>query len=743
MALWWTPPLPELNRRIADSWFRLGSESSTGDVVLVLIDDKSLERYGRWPWSRATVARLVDKIAAQEPRVIGLDILFSEQESEVTDNALADSIRRAGNVVLVDKISTGAERLWVEPLSQFAQAAVAKGHAQALLDPDGICRRFPLAELSLDGPRLAFGIEVAKQANAKATSAFIAYNEKQAGQKLVGTHGGMETVSPIVSLIAFRRAPSYPSLSAADLLDDGLGLSLRGKVVMLGFGSGDLHDRLVTPVSGAVPSPGVEIHAQIVDGILAGRFLSPVAIWLQVLVLAAISFFVVVAGVKYHPARAIIVAIAAGVFAYGIGYVAFAGFGKILDAGSVICAALLAVPIVQLEKLIRVENSVSQQLRALGSNLQSGHASRAADDVHWKLQTLEQLQNQLSSMYRFEHALLETTQDRIAVFSHSGAMLFCNTAFRELWDRVRPGSEVTLQSFIAWAERDGTRIDAEPERLPFTAECLRDGNLWNIRLTHVDQGSGASGSIMLMMGDLQARMERDRSRAEALAFATHELRTPLVAIQGLAELMARFPDKVKSTDAPEVIFRESRRLVALINSYLDVLRLDSGARPLQREPQDANGIVRHVVKVLQPLADSNRTTLRLVESTDSPLVVCDGALLTGALMNLASNAIKYGGADCEVSIAVRTSGSDLVYSVWNSGRAIPADEIDHLFDPYFRGSADRDQKPGWGLGLAFVKRMVDQHKGRILVQSSEDKGTEFQILLPGALYVASKEVGAS
>jgi two-component system sensor histidine kinase ResE len=238
---------------------------------------------------------------------------------------------------------------------------------------------------------------------------------------------------------------------------------------------------------------------------------------------------------------------------------------------------------------------------------------------------------------------------------------------------------------------------------------------------------------MLVMTDLQARMERDRTRAETLAFVTHELRTPLVSIQGFAEMMSRFPGRTPA-EAPDIIFRESRRLIALINSYLDVLRLDSGARPLRLEMADGNRIVQHVVRVLQPLADSNQIQLLAIPTSESPVMVpCDEALVTGALMNLASNAIKYGGEKAEVRLSVQSVEKDIVFAVWNNGPAIPKQDLESLFQAFYRGAADRNHKPGWGLGLAFVKRMVEQHNGNIGVESTESGGTEFRIVLPGVV----------
>ena len=157
-------PVEELSRRTGDMYFRLrGSQGTSPHVAMILIDDASLERYGRWPWKRSLLAQVVRAASIEHPNALGLDILLSETEDETNDRELAKALKDAGNTVLVAKISNSPQgRLWVEPLPLFAQNAVAVGHAQAALGPDSICRSVPVRELSLEGPRWAFALEVAR-----------------------------------------------------------------------------------------------------------------------------------------------------------------------------------------------------------------------------------------------------------------------------------------------------------------------------------------------------------------------------------------------------------------------------------------------------------------------------------------------------------------------------------------------------------------------------------------------------
>src|SRR6202022_4010176 len=130
------------------------------------------------------------------------------------------------------------------------------------------------------------------------------------------------------------------------------------------------------------------------------------------------------------------------------------------------------------------------------------------------------------------------------------------------------------------------------------SEVYLGEGLWRLRAVRLKgrSPSDASDLIMVVVADQTARLERDRARAEALGFVTHELRTPLVSIQGFAEYLLRYSKERVSSEATATIFQESGRLVAMINTYLDVLRLEAGARPMRKEAFHVDETVRQVAR---------------------------------------------------------------------------------------------------------------------------------------------------
>ncbi|HKW66109.1 MAG TPA: CHASE2 domain-containing protein [Terriglobales bacterium] len=731
LALSAIPGIRDAQVRLSDSYFRLApAPGQRSPVVVILIDDDSLQKFGRWPWSRSLLARLTSNLAKADAQVIGLDILLSEPQSTAADTALAEALQASGRVVLADKIGSYPDGpRWVEPLPSFAQAA-AVGHGQAVLDADGVCRRFPPRELALDGSRWAFAVAVGRRVAPQRTAAFLAANGIPTADE-----GSVLIAQPILVPIAFRR-DGFESISAASVLE-GMGqAAVRGRPVLVGFGTAELGDRISTPLTSVAPSPGVLVHAQILDSILAGRMLRPLGLALRLLVLLLTCGLVV----WFFRRRRGWISLAwlplLAACAYGAGLLVFMWGSRILPAGQLLLAILLGPAAVYSLDFVLVERSLTQQLGDLRRWLAirtKSTPSRDTDDLSWKLELLRRLQAELGSLYELHQTLLETTQDLVAIFDEQGRLLLHNRAFATGFGQAGPDLKL---------EEVRTRLKPKddaplaPKGSGLEGEAYLEGELYLVRIVPLPATTiSPAGGTIVELSSLRTRVERDRARAEALGFITHELRTPLVSIQGFADLMMQYPGSPSCAQAPETIFRESKRLLALINSYLDVLRLDAGARPMRSEVVKLDNAVRQVFDILQPLAAAANARL-VQEGGESHEVMGDATLIEGAVLNLVSNAIKYGKPGTDVTVRCHRQGGEMVLSVHNQGEPVPAQELPRLFDTYYRASGAADRAPGWGLGLAFVKRIAEKHGGSVRVES-EGGSTVFEIRLAARTEVAA------
>ena len=720
------PVIRDSELRITDTYFRLAPPpTQRSAVVLVLIDDESLRQYGRWPWSRELLGRLVSKIASNGARVIGLDVLLSEPQSPATDTALEESLRASGRTVIVGKVGALADGPhWVEPLPLFSASAVMVGHAHAVLDEDGICRRFPPLELTTEGPKWAFALEVARVIDPRRVFQFL----NLYGIPSENTDSHVVSAKPILARIFFRRG-GFETISASTMLrGDRLAVELGGRPVLVGFGAAELTDRLNTPLATELPSPGLEVHAQILDDLLTGRLLKEVPLGVSALLLAVTCFITVILVRRWRGWTSVALLFALAVVVYGVAFLTFFWALRVFSAGPMLFAIVGGPVLVYAADFTLVERSLTQQLHGLRAWLAKHGPDPSApkSDLSWKLAVLHRLGSELGSLYELHQTLLESTQDLVAIFDENGHLLLENRSFAAAF--LSDKSSFTLEQLhTRW------KVEAEAPLIFIGStqegEVLLSGTLYSVRIAPLPPTRlSPGGGTLVTLSSLQTRVERDRARSEVLAFITHELRTPLVSIQGFADLMIRYPGSPDCKDAPETILWESKRLLALINSYLDVLRLDAGAQPLQETFLDLTATVQQVFDILHPLAAS--ANMGLVLHADSAIVATgDANLISGGILNLVSNAIKYGKSGTNIEVTCSASTNEVVIGVQNQGKPIAMRDIPYLFDPYYRARDVEVTKSGWGLGLAFVRRIAEKHGGSVQVKS-ESSSTIFEIHLP-------------
>ena len=215
-----------------------------------------------------------------------------------------------------------------------------------------------------------------------------------------------------------------------------------------------------------------------------------------------------------------------------------------------------------------------------------------------------------------------------------------------------------------------------------------------------------------------------------LASIAHDVRNPLAGIKMSAEMLLSDKDSNPETQTQmiNIISRQATRLDRIVGDLLDVSRIEAGQMELQISRQDLNELILDTAKIFQA-ASSTHTILTKVP--EEPLFYkCDADRMSQVLNNLVSNAIKYSPFGGPVKIELKVISEFASIEVIDEGIGIAANEQQRIFQPFWRSSATRDTIPGVGLGLASTKRIVENHGGRIEVESMVTKGAIFRVLLP-------------
>ena len=267
-------------------------------------------------------------------------------------------------------------------------------------------------------------------------------------------------------------------------------------------------------------------------------------------------------------------------------------------------------------------------------------------------------------------------------------------------------------------------------RITDTAKQIRDGNLSARTGMRGDDEIDRLGETF---DEMAASMEKSLNNEKRLTSdVAHELRTPLMAMQATVEAMQ---DGVYPTDAEhlETVAAETRRLARLVQQTLDLSRMENHTTPLRLEVVDIVQLVRTIVHNQHRLFHEHDLHLRFNDETNGKgaYIEVDPDLITQAVINLMSNAMRYTPEGGWVVVSVREDRKNVMITVKDTGIGIAKSDLSRIFGRFWRADTSRAREAGGlGVGLSVTKQIVDRHEGFISVESELEKGSTFTIHLP-------------
>jgi PAS domain S-box-containing protein len=251
--------------------------------------------------------------------------------------------------------------------------------------------------------------------------------------------------------------------------------------------------------------------------------------------------------------------------------------------------------------------------------------------------------------------------------------------------------------------------------------------------------SGQFIGVVLMVRDMTKEKEIDRMKTEFISLASHQLRTPLSAIKWSSQMMSS--DVSALSDEQRELARNigdsTERMIQLVNSLLNISRIESGRIIIDPKPTDVRAMVTQLVHDLQPEIDAKYQQITVTIDEQLPLINLDPNLMRQVYLNLLTNAMKYSFKEGKIALTITQKGDQLVSEITDNGMGIPANQQEKVFQKFFRAdNASRLETDGSGLGLYLVKAIVDSSEGTITFTSEENKGTTFRVTLPMSGMVA-------
>jgi PAS domain S-box-containing protein len=350
-----------------------------------------------------------------------------------------------------------------------------------------------------------------------------------------------------------------------------------------------------------------------------------------------------------------------------------------------------------------------------------GRAQRASYAVLQESETITLREHSQSSVLS---DVLDAVPQAIAILDSTGAVLSANAPFQRLFGgnalpvKGRHIAElVTLPECLAAIERCFSKHQ------PQTVAAEDRGRDYSCSVRELDEMIFGKQRVLVVLEDITDAMALPRIKADFVANASHELKTPLTAIQGYLELLREEPGNVRYLD---IVERNVDRLIALSSDVSLLSRFENRAPEI--DLVDFSELQRDLVELFDKQGRETGVALKFSVDSEGRFLYADRLMLLQLFINLIENAYRFTQAGA-ITVSATADASHSILRVSDTGQGIPARHLPRIFERFYSHAADHG-RPGTGLGLAIVKRIVLAHNGTIDVESMVNKGTTFVIRIP-------------
>jgi PAS domain S-box-containing protein len=341
--------------------------------------------------------------------------------------------------------------------------------------------------------------------------------------------------------------------------------------------------------------------------------------------------------------------------------------------------------------------------------------------------------------FHFENSPLATIEwdreFRVVRWSATAEKIFGWSAAKVLGKRPDEWKFVVAED----AERIGRVMErliagVEKQNVTINRNYRANGTIVNCEWYNsiLPDSSGRMESVFSLILDVTERHQVERMKDEFIAIVSHELRTPLTSIYGSLSMLASGlldPTSAKGQRLLSIAVDSTDRLMRLVNDILDIERIESGAVMMVKAIWSVGDLMAKAVDVVQPLAD--RAGIALNVSDAGGQVWVDADRLIQTFTNLLSNAIKFSPSGSMVWFTSTKQGGRMLFQVRDRGRGIPPEKLELIFERFQQVDvSDSRNNEGTGLGLAICRSIIQQHGGRIWVESELGGGSTFSFILP-------------
>jgi len=719
-----------LSDKTMDNLFlQRGPVQPAQEIIIVGVDEESLAALGAWPFPRRFHAELLARL--NKAKVIGFDFLFSEATDQ--DQLMEAALQTSPPVVLASARSYQHQVLNPTPILANSSST---GHIEIILGRDGVVRRAKTFINEKQLPLPAFALSMLQGAGLKTD---LTASDKSI---LINYYGPENTFLYL----------SYVDVLRGDIPAD----FFKDRFILVGaqaLGIGDSH---ITPFSKNRPTPGVEIQATIFNNILDNSHFRQLTLfsWMSIGTIVLLCIFV---WPWMNEKSNLIINLTFVLLFTFISYSLFRLHIFLNPVPLIIFLTLTFLAHLAIERiwtarellheLKRLDRQLATQLQQVYTNIPTQFFNLetvpSKSGIRQHISQLHASVNVMGLQHHFiENLLREELPPLILWDKTSGLVIIANTMFHTFWNRHFSGQGALpdLSHFLHLIEEN----HAQGEQTQFDFDTLLEGGqaspvdigmtllgrtrYYRVNMNPVEVANIEFNGVLAVVTDVTEIKELERLKDEIVSIVSHELKLPLTAILGYGEILTDSLQNSEKEYAKEIC-SQAMRLNRLIEDFLDITRLEHGSRQLKRFPMTLVKLVREATKAVSISAEKKAITIKQETPYQTTPLVGDFNLLLQALINLLDNAIKFSPENTQVTTSLVEETEQFIICVSDQGPGIPADSQEEIFNKFNRGQKTPEQD-GFGLGLNFVKQVVEKHGGSISLISRTESGAKFCITLP-------------
>jgi signal transduction histidine kinase/DNA-binding NarL/FixJ family response regulator len=339
--------------------------------------------------------------------------------------------------------------------------------------------------------------------------------------------------------------------------------------------------------------------------------------------------------------------------------------------------------------------------------------------------TTASLEQKINELQKFD-TILNHIEDGVIILDSAGKLLLINPAARRAFglgnedirgkkvDDIIPHPD--LRTLIALGPSNPNQ---------YHEISFEDEQIFNAQFAPIP-GIG----VAVTMQNITYLKQIDRLKSEFVSTVSHDLRSPLTAIMGYVELLDRVgPLNDQQKDFVRRVHTSVQSVTALINDLLELGRIEAGISG-QNETVPLDAVLKFTLENFSVQINEKSIKVHTNIQEDVPLIYGNPVRIRQMLDNLIGNAVKYTPIKGDISISIAVEGDNLIFKVSDTGPGIPPADQPHIFEKFYRGSNVSTKVSGSGLGLAIVKSIVENHHGRIWVDSVYGRGSTFVVVFP-------------